>query len=134
MFKESRRSQRGLVVLGATLAALVGYGLARLAGAHPEAEFDGATQQVGPAAVALASLVAGLAAWGLLALLESRGRRARRTWSLIAVAVLVLSLTGPLTQSSGAGSAATLTALHLIVGVVLIAGLRRPVRPVRPVR
>src|SRR3954466_58700 len=55
-----------------------------------------ATQHIGPAAVVGAALIAGLAAWGLLALLERTVRRSARTFRITALIVLALSLAGPL--------------------------------------
>ncbi len=44
---------------------------------------------------------------------------------LAAVAVLVLSLAGPLIAATGAAATSTLVALHLAVGAVLIPALYR---------
>ncbi|MEO5874335.1 MAG: DUF6069 family protein [Streptosporangiaceae bacterium] len=81
-------------------------------------------ERVGVAQVAIATLLAGLAAWFLFALLERFTRRARAAWTVVASTVLALSLTGPLSATSTAAGI-TLAVLHLLVGAVLIAGLRR---------
>jgi hypothetical protein len=81
------------------------------------------TQRIGPVAVAGAALVAGLAAWGLLALLERTGRRPARTFRFIALIVLVLSLVGPLGSGVGTSSRLVLLGMHLTVGAALIIGL-----------
>jgi hypothetical protein len=75
--------------------------------------------------VVIASLLAGLAGWALLVVLERFGRRPRRTWTGIAVVVLALSLGGPL--GNGVHTATTITpaGMHLAVGAVLILALRR---------
>ncbi len=70
----------------------------------------------------LTSLGVGLAAWLLLELLERWTRRPRLIWRIVACAVLVLSLTGPLAATTGAGLAVLLS-LHLVVGSILIVGL-----------
>ncbi|MFC0527443.1 DUF6069 family protein [Phytohabitans kaempferiae] len=79
------------------------------------------------AAVAVATTVAGLAAWGLLAILERSTRRAATAWTWISVAVLVLSLAGP-AGAETAGGLVALVSMHVAAGAVLIAGLRRTVR------
>src|SRR5262245_13712765 len=56
----------------------------------------GSVREIGPAAVVVAALLAGLAAWGLLALFERSTGRPYRAWRLVAVAVFVVSLAGPL--------------------------------------
>jgi hypothetical protein len=82
-----------------------------------------ATQHIGPAAVMGTALIAGLAAWGLLALLERTARRPARTFRIIASIVLVLSLAGPLGSGIGVSSRLVLLGMHLAVGLVLIIGL-----------
>jgi hypothetical protein len=82
-----------------------------------------ATQHIGPVVVAAAALVAGLAAWGLLALLERTVRRPARTFRIVALIVLVLSLAGPLGSGVGTSSRLVLLGMHLTVGAALIIGL-----------
>jgi hypothetical protein len=82
-----------------------------------------ATQHIGPVVVAAAALVAGLAAWGLLALLERTVRRPARTFRIVALIVLVLSLAGPLGSGVGISSRLVLLGMHLTVGAALIIGL-----------
>jgi hypothetical protein len=65
------------------------------------------------------SLAAGLAAWGVYALL-AHWRRAR-WWPFIGSTALAISITGPSYLADGI-SAVALICLHVIVGVVLIAG------------
>jgi hypothetical protein len=118
--------RRVIVIVATTAAALI----FRLAAGHTPAVGSGSqVQHVGAAAVVVTALVAGLAAWGLLAWLERRSPRGRVIWRAIAAPVLVLSLAGTL------GGVTTtdklmLVALHLIVGLPLIALLpgaaRRP--------
>ncbi|MGR6322687.1 DUF6069 family protein [Micromonospora soli] len=81
------------------------------------------TQHIGPAAVVAAALIAGLAALGLLALLERIVRRPARTFRIIASIVLVLSLAGPLGSGVGTSSRLALLGMHLTVGAALIIGL-----------
>lgn len=88
----------------------------------------GATEQaVGPAAIVLVGLVASLLGWASLALLERRTGRGRAIWTGVAAVVLLLSLAGPITGAADTGTAITLVLMHLAVGGVLIAAMRRPV-------
>ena len=82
---------------------------------------------VGPIAVAVMSVVAALAGWGLLALLERAAARGRLIWTIVAAAVFVVSLLG---SAGGVGTSAKLglAALHLTVAAVLIVGLPWPGR------
>jgi hypothetical protein len=121
------RTHRSLVVVGAVAAALAVWTLADpVAGVDLAVRRGGALDQVGPGAVAAASLLAGLAAWGLLAALERFVKRPRRAWTNTAVASLALSLVGPLGSDTGTASKMTLAGMHLIVGAVLLIGLRPP--------
>jgi hypothetical protein len=120
------RARRGATVAAATLAAVAGWTIAGpLTGIHLAA---GSTRHIGAAQVIASSLVAGLAAWALLAVLEHFTSRARTVWTIAAAAVLILSLTGPLGAASVSAGLA-LGCLHLLVGGILIAGLRRPLAP-----
>ncbi|XVU27557.1 DUF6069 family protein [Actinoplanes sp. CA-054009] len=83
----------------------------------------GQVQPIGAAAVVATALVAGLAAWGLLAVLERRARRPVRAFRIIALVVLLISLAGPLGGGAGLNSKLVLLGMHLTVGIALIAGL-----------
>jgi hypothetical protein len=72
--------------------------------------------------VVVVATVAGLAATGLAMLLSRRTSRPRRSWLIVAGAVLLLSLTGPLSATS-AGVGVTLVAMHLLVGAIVIIGI-----------
>lgn len=82
-------------------------------------------QQIGPASVAFASLLAGLAAWGLLAVLERLARRPRMTWTVIASTTLALSLAGPIGLGQTNSAVAMLICMHLAAAGVLIPTLAR---------
>ncbi|MFC0861320.1 DUF6069 family protein [Sphaerimonospora cavernae] len=121
--------RRVLIVAGATVAAVALWALAGpVAGVGLTVRLGGAVQPVGPGAVAGASLFAGLAAWALLASLERVMKRPGRTWTVIAVVVLLLSLTGPLGSAVGTASTVALSGIHLIVAAVLIPGMGRTAR------
>ncbi|TDD19183.1 DUF6069 family protein [Nonomuraea diastatica] len=119
-------ARRPLTVIGASAAALACWVLAvPVAGIALTVRTGGGTQQVGPAAVVVASLLAGLAGWALLAALERFASRAGRFWTIVALVVLALSLLGPLGSAADATARLVLVLLHLIVGAVLIPGLAR---------
>jgi hypothetical protein len=112
------------VVAAAVAAALVAWAVIRLAGVELTLK-DGASSagsRVDAVDVLLTSLVAGLAAWGVYALL-AHWRRAR-WWPFIGSTALAVSITGPSYLADGT-SAVALICLHLIVGVVLIMGFMR---------
>ncbi|MGK5741163.1 DUF6069 family protein [Micromonospora sp. URMC 103] len=119
--------RRSAVAAGAIVVAAAEFAILRSAAGVDVAAGSGtSSRDVTMVAVVAAAAVAALAGWALLALLERTTARARVVWTAIAVAVLLVSLTGPL-GGIGAGAKATLVLLHLSVGAVLIAGLpRRP--------
>ncbi|WP_432876254.1 DUF6069 family protein [Kribbella sp. CA-245084] len=125
---DSRRvpgRSRLVVVAVAAAAALADWAiLAPLAGLALTAR-QGGIQHIGAAAVLAATVVVAFAGWGLLAILERRSPRARDTWTVIATIVCVLSLGSPLTNGIGLGAKLGLASLHLIVGAIVILGLRR---------
>src|SRR5262245_1442006 len=105
------------VVAIAAIATLAEFLILRAAGIDFAVRQGSSIIHVGPVAVALATVLAGLAAWALLALLKNRG-----VWIAIALAVLVISLVGPLgAQNPGAGVG--LAAMHMTVGIIVILGL-----------
>ena len=112
-----------------------GLGGGRVAGWRPArgpGQRQALAQQVGPAAVIAVSLLAGFAAWALLALLERHDRHPRRNWTAVAATVLVISLAGPLTAGRGIAAVTALCCLRLAVGAVLIPAMRRTARGWEP--
>ena len=124
--RTTTRNARALtVVAAAALGLLAWLVLGPIAGIDLDVRTGSSgTQQVGPVSVVATGLLVGLAGWGLLAVLERRTAKARTAWTVTAAVVLLLSLTGPLGAVTTAGKL-SLVVLHLVVGVVLIAGLRR---------
>jgi hypothetical protein len=121
----NKRTRRLLTVLAASAAAILLWAAATpLAGVNLVAEQAGEPATIEPAAIVLAGLVIGFAAWGLLAVLEKFTARAGLIWSIIAGAVLALSLTGPLAAATTAAML-VLMGMHVVVGGILIAGLVR---------
>jgi hypothetical protein len=117
---------RALSVAAATLAATAVWVVTvRLLGTQLLVRFGaGAPQSVGIGLVVGASLVASLCAWGLLALLERRTSRALTIWTVVAVVVLLLSLSLPLTAGVALSTKATLALMHVAAASVLIPSLR----------
>ena len=112
---------RALAVLGAAAAALTVWALAGpLAGVDLRVHLGPATQHVGPATVAIVSILAGLAAWALLAALERFTPRARTVWTAIALVTLALSLAGPLSSGATTATKVALTGMHLAAAAVLV--------------
>lgn len=81
-------------------------------------------QRVGLGSVVVASLVAALAGWGLLELLDRLTTRGRTVWTAIAVVALAASMFPPLAGTTTA-TTVSLAAMHLAVGAALISALRR---------
>jgi hypothetical protein len=115
-----------VAVVGVVAGTLAVWLFAHLAGVDLTVRTGAAnTQHVGPASVALASLIAGLAAWGLLATLERIASRPRVAFTMIALAALVVSLTGPIGLGVTAAATVTLACMHLTAAAVLIPGMAR---------
>jgi uncharacterized protein DUF6069 len=114
---------RAITVAAATAGALLLWAVNDpWAGIDLTVRQGGTTQHIGPVAVAAAALIAGLAAWGLLTVLERTVSRPARAYRIIASTVLLLSLAGP-AGGVGTSSRLVLLAMHLTVGAALIIGL-----------
>jgi hypothetical protein len=118
---------RAISVIAASLAAVAVWAIAvPLLGTQLLIRFgSGPAQGVGIESVVGASLAASLLGWGLLTLLERRTPRAQTIWSRIAIVVLLVSLSLPLSAGATISSKAALALMHLAVAAVLITGLRR---------
>jgi hypothetical protein len=136
------RRVRALAVLGAAAATLTVWAVAGpLAGVDLRVRLGShSAQQVGPSTVAIVTILAGLAAWGLLAVLERFAPRARTVWVAIVLVALALSLAGPLTAGVTTAAKVGLAGMHLAAAAVLVpvlagwAGSRRSqVRTASPV-
>ncbi|APX32625.1 hypothetical protein BH708_07725 [Brachybacterium sp. P6-10-X1] len=117
-------SGRAVAALAAAVAAgLLVWVMAAVLGGLQLA-VAGFGQSVGPFSVTAAALLGGAAGWLLLVLLRRRpGGRAR--WTRIGIGVLVLSLVGPIASGAAGAVLLVLEVMHLLVGTVLILGLRR---------
>jgi hypothetical protein len=117
--------RRLLAVAGAAAADVAVWAVAaRFAGLDVRLGAGHAAGHVGPVIVAVVSVAAGLAGWALLSLLEKLApRHARRAWTITALAVLVVSLAGPLSAGITMGTRLALACLHLAAAMVLIPAL-----------
>lgn len=113
----ARRLNRGLAVLAATGATYTVWAVTSWTGVDLPLK-DGTT--VGPLAVVGTTLVVGLLAWALRAVLERFTANARTAWTWIAGVVLALSLAGPVTSAATGATAVALIAMHLAAAAVLI--------------
>jgi hypothetical protein len=123
---QARRTWRGdLPVAGAAAgAATLIWVLARVLGVDLDVHSGGGVQGVGLPSVVIAPVVATLAAGALLRGWERRSMRARRRWTAVSLAVLAVSLLGPVSAVT-ARAGVVLAAMHLVVGSVIVAGLTR---------
>ena len=112
-----------VAVLAASLAALAWSGV-RAAGVVLEVRSGSATREINLVSVVVTSLVVAIAGAGLLEVLERRTKQGLRIWTVVASAVWVASFVGPL-SASRPSAALVLAGLHLLVGTVVIVGLRR---------
>jgi hypothetical protein len=131
-----RPTARPIAVALGVLAALAVWGLSALVGVdvRQPAFGTGMPQDLTAGPVVVASVVAGLAAWLALALLERLTRHARAVWVALATLVLVVSLGAPLSgRGIDGGSRLVLALLHLTVGALLIVLLARTSPPARSV-
>ncbi|SNT60549.1 hypothetical protein SAMN05421812_112123 [Asanoa hainanensis] len=116
-----RRRARGLAVVAAAAATFTVWTIADpIAGVDLIVDQGSGATTVTPVAVVLVTVLAGLAGWGLLAVLERWTKGGTRTWTLIASTVLAFSLLGPIGSGVGAGAKLALLAMHLATGAVLI--------------
>lgn len=117
--------RRALVVAGAIAAAIVPWLVAQLTGTTLEVDMAGqAPPVIGLPQVLIVAVVASLAGWGAVEVLSRITRRAAAAWTVLSVAVLVVSLLPIISADISAGVGAYLAAMHLAVAAVLIPGLR----------
>lgn len=122
------RIDRILVVVSAVVAALIVSGIALLFLDHPltfGGQQPGRVTEVTFGPVVFVSTLAGIAGWVTLFLLERFTKHGKVLWTWIASAVLALSLVPLVVGQAEPGTRVTLVVLHLLVGGILIVGLRR---------
>lgn len=122
----NRVTRRALVVVGAVIAAaLVWFVAVPVLGASvtvPEGPGSTVRTELEFPLVVITALVAALAGWALLAVLERITTKALTVWTVIAIAVLVLTL--PYLPGFTVTERIVLGSMHLAVAGVLIPGLR----------
>ena len=117
---------RSLTIVDAIVVNVVILLIGRLVtGEYPSATVGSDEQAIGFAPVILVTALVGLAAWGLLALLELMTPRAKTIWTAIAVIVLLLSLLGPLGSGVDGASTLVLALMHIGAAATMIPLMRR---------
>ncbi|MEU0548710.1 DUF6069 family protein [Micromonospora sp. NPDC005979] len=119
---------RSITLVVAVLAAVAVWSIATVAGTRLTVDQGAGPQDVTVLAVIVTSALAALLGWGLLAVLERLSARATMIWTGIAVVVLVLSLVPASLVDASAGTRVALVLMHLVVGAVVILGLRQGAR------
>lgn len=118
------RRARILAVVGGAAASLAVWAVAGpLAGVDLRVHAGSRAEQVGPATVIIVSVLAGLVAWALLAVLERFTPRARAAWTVNAQVALAVSLAGPLTSGTTTAAKLALAGMHVATAVVLVLAL-----------
>jgi hypothetical protein len=126
----SRSAFRPAAVLAAVAGALAGWVIANpVSGIALTVTMNEEQTTVGPLDAGGIALPAGLAAWGVLALMERAGEHVRRRWTTLALTVLLLSLAGPLTAAETTEATLAVLGLHGLVGAILIPSLRSTAKP-----
>jgi hypothetical protein len=114
----------GTAAIAAVAATAVWLLWTAAGGVELEVKSGTGSQQIGIGSVIVSSLLIALAGGALLRWWQGRSERGTRRWTMLAVGIAVLSLITPtsaLTVAAGLG----LTSLHVVVAVVVVAGLRR---------
>ena len=116
------RSEAIVVLVGTGLAVLA-WAAAKAAGIELVVKSGSGTREVALGSVIVAPLLVGALAVGLLRLLERRTSKALRIWTIVAMTIWALSVLGPLSATT-VGAGLVLASMHLLVGGVVVAGLR----------
>jgi uncharacterized protein DUF6069 len=115
-----RRIRRATAVVGTTAVIAVLWAIgAGLGVDYVLSDSMGSAVISLPVAVIATGMFA-LLGWGSLALLERFTRRGMAIWTVLAVAVALLSVVPVFLEEATAGTQAALTVLHLAVAAVLI--------------
>lgn len=124
--KTVRLTAVGIGVLGVVIAFIVlryGASVQLLVKTKP----GGQVAHVTLASAIVMSAVAGVAGWAVLGLLERFTAHPHKNWLIISIAVLAVSLAGPLLAGQTTGARLSLAALHLTVAGAVIPLLARTV-------
>lgn len=110
------------VIAVTTVVTLVVYGVIRWLWIVLVADVNGDETRIGWSNVLFVTVLAGVAAWVVYILLRRSGREG--WWPIIGIIALVVSLLGTLSAPDRSSTVA-LIVLHLVAGVLLIAGFAR---------
>ena len=114
----------GVAATAAVAATAVWLLWTQAGGVELEVKSGAGSQQIGVGSVILSSLLIALAGGALLRWWGGRSERGTRRWTMLAVGIAVLSLITP-TSALTVAAGLALVSLHVVVAVVVIAGLRR---------
>jgi len=119
--QSSKVRLRAIGVVGAVAAAVVAwFVLTVVVNVDLVVKQGSTTQKVGLVSVIVVSLLAGLVAWLVLALIERFTRHAHNIWLAVSAVAFLLSLLGPLGSGQGTAAKLSLAVLHLAVAGVII--------------
>jgi hypothetical protein len=123
-YSRRRRLGRIATVAAAIAAPLIVWVIAvPIAGVDLTVGSGAAAQTITPLSIVVVVLVAGLAAWGVLALLERFVKHPGRVFAIIGWTVLALSLLAPVTGGAAGAVFVVLVVMHLVTGATLVIGL-----------
>ncbi len=122
-----------IVPAAVVVAAVVWVIAVPIAGVDLDVTSGDTVRAIGPVSVIVVSAVISALAVGVRRLIRRlagrRGGTGSGAWTVVASVVLVLSFLGP-AAAIGAGALGTLLLLHLLVGGLLLVGLRHAAVPV----
>lgn len=121
-------ARRALTVVMAVAAAAIAFVIEQAVVSEPfTVEFSGgAAQTVGIGSVLVSAAVSSLLGWAAVAFLEKvAAGKAKLLWTILAVAVLLISFGGPLGAVAATSTKVCLVFLHVLVGAILISRLPR---------
>ena len=121
-----RRVTREIVIVVAAVVTGLAWVVGRLAGVDYIAQTPLGTGQVSLGLTVIATVLAGLAGWGVIGLLERYSTSAQAIWTALALVVLALSIVPVFATPSDLASRLTLSALHCVAATILIPGLSLP--------
>ncbi|MGW0606911.1 DUF6069 family protein [Streptomyces sp. NPDC002640] len=112
-------------VLAAVAAPLATWAVAvPLLGVELNTTTPQGVMEIGPAPIAVVSLLSAVAGWGFVRLLQRWApRRAKAVWTATGIAVLVLSCLPLADPATTTATRVVLTLLHAVVAAVLLPGL-----------
>jgi hypothetical protein len=116
------------VALTAGAVSALGWWTARLSGIDLAVRSGSGTQHVNVVSAIVVAMVAAFVGGMALRVLARRTDAALKVWTIVAYACLAVSLVGPLGATTLAAGL-VLVGLHLMVGGVVICGLRRRYAP-----